>query len=79
MTEIKIEDGIPIPNGLSGWPFPGLKQPGQSFFVPAAKIGAATARVVKFKSDLPVEDVRAFTCRTVVENGVKGVRVWRTA
>ncbi len=76
--KIKIESGIKIPLNKRrsfSYPFETIKV-GQSFFVPhpngsAGIAGSLTYAKLKFKIEL--------TARTLVENGVKGVRVWRTA
>lgn len=74
---IVIEDNIPIPpkgRGGAALPFTQLK-PGQSFFV--IKTGSAIyAQLKKLKaSGLAFK----FETRLVEEDGVKGVRIWRTA
>lgn len=66
-----IEKGIPIPQRKmdAKYPFKEMEV-GDSFFTtgtPASYISLHT-RLLKPKK---------FSCRTVVENGVKGLRIWR--
>jgi hypothetical protein len=74
---MKINREIPIPartarGGFRKYPWSAM-QPGDSFFVQGMTIfkisSQATHRAQK--------DGRKYTCRSVVENGESGVRVWR--
>lgn len=74
MEEFKIDKGLPIPKTYSRK----LKYPlrqmeiGDSIFISGGvhnQIGSAITRARPLK----------FTTRMVVENGVSGIRVWRTA
>ena len=74
---IEYQTGVPIPdqNGRGGTPkYPLRDMPvGASFFVPGgthAKLNGAFAPHRRAG--------KAFLTRTVTENGVKGIRVWRT-
>ena len=73
---IKIDDGVPIPegHGATRYPFKELKD-GQSFFVagdPSIRHKVATSARAYQKS----LNVR-FSVRVTTENGVTGIRVWR--
>lgn len=72
--EFKIETGIPVPPHQNAkYPFAEMT-PGSSFFIPSGdlkKISNAAVGFARYRRD------RKFTCRTVTENGVAGVRVWR--
>ncbi len=80
----EIEKGVPLPEGAGKerqkYPF-GEMRPGDSFFVP----GGATVNAHGNKSAYSAASNygRAhgwkFSARTVTENGVKGVRIWRIA
>ena len=69
--EIKVEKGIPIPPTSNRGKYPWLQmEVGDSFFAPGRKtsqIGSCYNRIVG----------KTFRSRTRIENGVKGVRVWR--
>ena len=69
-----IEDDIPVPgtDGLHG--ILRRMQPSQSLFVSDVKIGDLSG-----VSKAARRNGAKYTCRTVVENGVKGVRVWRVS
>lgn len=71
MNGIKLEQNIPIPDRRPAriYPFRKMKV-GDSFFVADISLVRIHAAARKYK------DLRV-TCRTLVENGVKGVRVWR--
>lgn len=76
VTEIKIDNNIPIPlvRGKSKYPFAKLEI-GESFFVPEKStnfLGAIRAKFARILS-------RKFIIRSVTENGVKGIRVWRVS
>lgn len=71
---IEIEKGVPIPPikaAKNTYPYREM-QVGDSFFIPGKKSSEVTTHS---KSTGHMK----FTRRTVVENGVKGVRVWRFA
>lgn len=70
----KVEKGIPLihhraPNG--SYPF-GTMEIGDSFFVPNVVIETISSATRNFRQ-------YKFTCRTLTENGIKGVRCWRIA
>lgn len=76
MIEVKTDKGIPIPakntrNGLCKYPF-GQMEIGDSFFSPQLKANYMNGYVQRLKP-------RKFTVRTMVEGGIKGIRVWRIA
>lgn len=67
--EIKIDKDIPIPVGPMGSKYPlGKLEVGDSFFIEGQKTLSGV-----FGQHKP----KKFSVRTVTENGVKGVRVWR--
>lgn len=78
-TEIQIDKGIPIPTKMqlgrrSKYPFD-IMDVGDSFFVPGRdgkSFGGTVTAARKRLTDM------AFEMRTVKEDGVIGVRVWRT-
>lgn len=77
MSEIKIEKGVPIPapsrrEYVSKYPWRRLEV-GDSFFAADKLISSMGIDNMRKKSGFN------FTARTVTENGVKGVRVWRIA
>ena len=68
--EIEITKGVPTPHrGRSKYPFRGMEL-GDSFFAPGATVIGLHGCARRHR---PMR----FTCRSVVENGVAGVRVWR--
>lgn len=76
MTDVPlaIETGIPVPSRYSTWaqtefPFSEM-QIGDSFFVSHVTISKLLMVARKFRP-------KRFTARTVVERGVRGVRIWR--
>lgn len=74
-NELVVDKGIPIPKLKSG--FPPLSvwskmEIGDSVFVP----GSDSLKAQGFIKYPRTKGMR-FTCRTLVENGVSGVRVWR--
>ena len=84
MNEFKIEKGVPLP-GVNGkrsrYPWKDMS-PGESVFLPGRRISAAAP------GDGPIITTghpgrsvpgTKWAMRTVTENGVSGVRVWRTA
>jgi hypothetical protein len=68
---VVIEKGIPLPGRerRKKYPFEGMEV-GDSFFVPDVSVMLLHAHARRY---MP----RRFTCRTVVESDVKGIRVWR--
>lgn len=77
MKTPKIEDGIPTPKRRSSheirYPWGDLEV-GQSFFTdrPCSTVGGSVS-VARLKYP-----ERKFITRSVIENGLKGTRVWRT-
>lgn len=75
MIEIKIDRNIPLPTsgrgGVKKYPF-GDMNIGDSCFIAGSTSGQMSSRVSYYRP-------KKFTIRTVIENGVNGVRVWRTA
>jgi hypothetical protein len=73
-----IESNIPIPPRGDGsretYPFSKMAV-GDSFFAP----GATTQKLAGSFSTQRRRYGRKFSVRTLTENGVKGVRVWRVA
>ena len=73
-----IESDIPLPG--KGWKT-GLAatlramQSGQSAFVAGTSMSNLSGRIADVSKRIGAK----FSCRTVVENGVKGVRVWRVS
>lgn len=73
-----IESDIPVPGkgkatGLTAT----LRamQPGQSAFVTQTTMSNMSGRI----ANASTRNGGKYTCRTVVENGVKGVRIWRVS
>jgi hypothetical protein len=76
-TAIRIDKGVPIPPQRDGrgnpkYPWAAMEV-GDSFFVPADRQRGITS--VPNKKHAP----KKWTSRMVVENGVKGLRIWRFA
>ena len=73
---IRIEKGLPIPEDvrLGGYPFKDMKV-GDSFALPRAKKSALYAAVHHFKKKSGSK--AKFTIRSVIEDGIDMVRVWR--
>lgn len=70
MSEIKIDKGIPTPEIRGDLRYPWAKlEVGESFF--------AEMRLTNQAAHAARAYGRKFACRTVIENGVKGTRVWR--
>ena len=65
---IKIDKNVPMPSA-GKYPF-GDMDVGDSFFV-AGKTAAQMGGTMHFRKP------KKFTTRTVTENGVKGIRIWR--
>lgn len=71
----EIDDDVPLSSAhRRKYPYRDLRI-GQSFFVPDATHQLISGSMHPAKKRLG----RKFTARTVTENGVKGVRVWRVA
>ena len=69
----EIEDGVPLPKKQAStrprkFPFHEMTR-GQSVFIPDRTVASMGPRI-RFVG-------KKFTSRTVTENGIKGVRVWR--
>jgi hypothetical protein len=78
---MKIESNIPIPKIRSTgaqlkYPWDALKV-GDSFFVPDGDVSALTSIGKQYFKNRNISV--KIKCRTVTEDGVKGVRVWRVA
>lgn len=77
MSEIKIDKGVPLPEPSKRGPkhvYPWEKlQVGDSFFVPGKKTNTFGGQLTRFKKSAGIKCV----IRTVTENNVKGVRIWR--
>lgn len=71
-----IEDGKSVPTAKGGveskYPF-GALEVGQSFFIPNAKRGWPLSSTANTR-----HKPKKFTQRQVVEEGIAGIRVWRT-
>jgi len=70
--EIKVEKNVPMPPSITRYPFRKMNV-GDSFFAPG-KTGTDISKA----SQIYKADGLRFTARTVVENGIKGARAWRT-
>jgi hypothetical protein len=68
--EFKIDKNIPIPNSGKKYAVLDVLENGDSCFFPGAEIGATGGN---FACRRP----KKFSARTLIEDGVKGVRVWR--
>ncbi len=74
---MQIQTNIPLPEDHRGgyyrykWDEMGI---GASFFVPEITIQSLSSAANRAASRLDMK----FTCRSVTEDGVEGVRVWRT-
>ena len=72
-----IEKGVPIPESRGGgrgkYPFREMEI-GDSFFVAGKSTAKFSAHVHHHRKRHGLK----FTTRTVTEDGVKGVRIWRT-
>jgi hypothetical protein len=69
---IEITKGLPTPRGRkSKYPFRDMEV-GDSFFAPGSSVIGIHGCARRHR---PMK----FTCRSVVENGVAGIRVWRIA
>lgn len=71
MNKIQLDRNIPLPEQRANRIYPFREMAvGDSFFAAEASIVKLHAAARKYS------DIRV-TCRTRIENGVKGVRVWR--
>ena len=69
---IEITKGVPAPRGRkSKYPFRDMDV-GDSFFAPGSSVIGIHGCARRHR---PMR----FTCRSVVENGIAGIRVWRIA
>jgi hypothetical protein len=69
--DISITKGLPTPHrGRAKYPFRDMEV-GDSFFAPRASVIGLHGCARRHRP-------KRFTCRSLVENGVGGVRVWRT-
>jgi hypothetical protein len=77
MSEIKIDKGVPVPPLTQGrrmkYPFRQMEV-GDSFFVPGVKTSSGFSGCLH---GVRKSTGWTFTCRSRVEDGVQGVRVWR--
>lgn len=70
---VKIDKGVPVPAPYNAkYPWKSLKI-NDSFFIPQAQRTQSNLHAAALQSKIKVKT------RTVTENGVKGVRVWRIA
>ena len=69
---IKIDKGVPMPSRRNKYPWDKLHEHGDSFFIPG-KITVELGHIAKVARRRGFEVI----ARTVTENGVQGVRVWR--
>jgi hypothetical protein len=71
----EIQAGVPVPKRgrVSRYPLRTMDV-GESFFTPGKSTAAMCAAVRRAAKDTD----RDFTVRAVEENGLKGVRCWRT-
>lgn len=74
---IKVEKGVPLPSSHGGplYPWADLDV-GDSFFVAGKSSSSINTSLTWANRKAPVQ---RFVSRTVTENGVKGVRVWRVS
>lgn len=69
---IQITKGVPTPSGRKAkYPFRDMEV-GDSFFAPGSSVIGMHGCARRYR---PMR----FTCRTVIEHGVPGIRVWRIA
>jgi phenylalanyl-tRNA synthetase beta subunit len=81
----KIEKGIPSPLTTGKTKYPITKMEiGDSFFIEcedsekqAKTVGSVCTIIRQYKKLHPDENIGFFVTKKVVENGVKGVRVWK--
>lgn len=74
ISGVKIDTAVPIPARSPKYPFAQMAV-GDSFFAPNRPQNAFGTFIALWGK----RDGRKFTTRIRVENGVRGVRVWRTA
>ena len=76
MTNVKIDDDVPMPPHGGGrgdkWPYRKVNV-GESWFMPGKGVNVVSSQVSGWK----LKTGFRYASRTVTENGVKGVRVWR--
>lgn len=78
MSEIKIDTDIPVPTGgTCKYPLRAMKI-GDSFFAPGRASQSITGSFAHARQRMNAPTAK-WTTRTITENGVKGVRVWRIA
>mgnify|MGYP005872447597 CR=1 FL=1 len=83
MTDIKLDDDVPMPTRGRKFKYPWTKMKiGQSFFVPGANMNGSTEerpgpRMGNMAYQASKLYGRKFSCESRVEEGVAGVRVWR--
>jgi hypothetical protein len=71
VDEIKIDKNIPVPSRGARRRYPiATMKIGDSFFVPGVEAQALSSTIANNRP-------KKFTRRTVVERGIRGVRVWR--
>jgi hypothetical protein len=83
---VVVESGIPLAHNSRkhGFPYPfeGMKN-GDSFFIPLDGCRAQTvqsrinAAVTRWRKKDPELNDSRFTTRSVVENDIEGIRVWK--
>ena len=74
VKEINLDKNVPLPSKRAQaqvYPFDKMEI-GDSFFV-----DLETGRTVRNRASLMTRSDFRLTCRTVTENGIRGVRVWR--
>lgn len=77
MSEFKIESGVPLAaksERKTKYPWRGMEV-GDSFFIPEAKQTSVSSCAASATRSLGIK----LATRSVTENGVAGVRVWRIA
>jgi len=78
---ITIDKDVPVPSrcgAMTKYPFKDMEV-GDSFFVPNKKSMEITPAITQFKRSSKGQYFGwTFACRKVQEEGVTGVRVWRT-
>lgn len=81
---IQIDKGVPMParaNEQQGYPFAAMEV-GDSFFV-GAPVEAGAVKLARYVGVAAMREKKrlgfSFAVRRVVEGGVAGARVWRTA
>lgn len=73
-----IETGINIPNTRGAYDFSVFTAPGMSAFLPATDRSKKAASLRASARRCTNETGVIFVIRAVNENGVEGVRIWRT-